>query len=63
MVYERIKALCKRREITIRKLERDLGFARGHVFKWKTSSPSFENVVLVANYFGVSTDYFIGNLQ
>lgn len=59
MIYERIRKLCKARDITISKLERELGFARGHIRKWKTIGPTVEKILLVANYFGVSIDYLV----
>ena len=59
MLYERIQEICNSRGITVKKLERDLGFSNSTIRKWKTSSPSIENLKKVANYFGVSIEYFL----
>lgn len=60
-VFERIIDLCKERNVTVKKLSEDLGFAESLIRKWKsTSSPSIDKVRMVAEYFDVSTDYLIG---
>lgn len=60
-LYDRIKFLCERSEISISKLESDLGFGSSSIKKWeKTSSPSIDKIIKVANYFDVSIDYLIG---
>lgn len=61
MIYERIKKLCSARGISIYELEKNLGFARGHLYKWKESSPTTEKIKLVADYFGVSIDYLVSD--
>ena len=59
MLYERIQEICNSRGITVKKLERDLEFSNSTIRKWKTSSPSIENLKKVADYFGVSIEYFL----
>ena len=56
--YERIKALCKDRGVTITGLEKELGFARGSLSKIDKNKPSYERLAKLANYFGVPIDYF-----
>ena len=59
-LYDRIKYLCARDNITITKLETDLGFGTSSIKKWeKTSSPSVNKLVKVADYFNVSLDYLM----
>lgn len=60
-IYDNILFLCKERGITISALERGSDIKRGVIEKWKVSSPSIEKVEKVANYFGVSIDYLMGN--
>ena len=61
ILYKRIKDLCIKHQITITKLESDLGFGNSSIKKWeKVSSPSVDKIVKVAEYFGVSTDYLLG---
>lgn len=59
MVYENVKELCEKNNITVSKLEKDLGFGNCTILKWKDSSPSFEKLKMVADYFQVSIDYFV----
>lgn len=56
MVYEKINKICKSKGITVGKLEKDLAFSNATIRKWKTSSPSIENLKKVADYFGITVD-------
>lgn len=59
-LYEKIKLLAKEKNISIRKLEEDLGYGNGTIRRWETTSPGFDKVEKVADYFGVTTDYLSG---
>ena len=59
MLFEKIKTLCEKREISIYRLEKDLGFSESSICKWKFSKPSAEKIKAVADYFGVSIEYFL----
>ncbi len=58
-MHQIIKELCKRKGVSINKLEYDLGFAKGYVCKLNASSPSIENAKKIADYFGISIDDLI----
>ena len=58
-MYDRIKALCKQKGVTITGTEKDLGFARGSLCKVDTNKPSMERVNKLADYFGVSVEYLM----
>ena len=61
ILYERIKDLCNKKNITIAKLESDLGFGNSSIKKWeRLSSPSVDKIMKVASYFDVSIDYLLG---
>ena len=53
-VYETIKNLCYAKDISVRELEKSLGFSSGSLSKWRDHTPSYEKVVKVANFFKVS---------
>lgn len=53
-MYEKIKELCKKKKITISKLEEDLGLSQGSVCKWGNVSPSVDKVKKVADYLKVN---------
>lgn len=59
MLFERIKMLCAEKGITVWRLERELGFSNGSISKWSTTSPSVEKVKAVAEYFGITVDDLI----
>lgn len=58
MIYEKIKRLCDEKNISIYRVEKDLEFSTSTITKWKESSPTFDNLVKVADYLGVPIDYF-----
>ena len=52
-MYQKVRELCEKRGISVRSLEKELGFSNGSVSKWETSVPGFDKAVKVANYFNV----------
>lgn len=58
-IYERIKELARVKKISIRELEKQLGFSNGTVRNW-TNSTNSQSLEKVANFFNVSTDYLLG---
>lgn len=61
--YEKIQDLSKKRGISVRELEKRLGFSNGYFSKWKKVSPNSDGLTKVADYFGVSVDYLLGREQ
>ena len=59
MILKRILELAEKNNISISCLEKTLGFGNGTIKKWGESSPSVENLKKVADYFGVSIEYFL----
>lgn len=57
--YDRIKELCKKKNLTITGTEKALGFARGSLCKIDTNKPSMEKVQKLADYFDVTIDYLM----
>lgn len=55
-MLEKVKACCKKRGITIYRLEKDLGFSTGSISKWGSTAPSVNKVKAVADYFNVSIE-------
>ena len=49
--------------LSVRKVERDLGFGYGTIAYWDVHSPSVDKVEKLAAYFGVTVDYLLGNLD
>ncbi len=63
MLVEKIQALCKRKNITLARLEKDLNFGNRTIRRWDSSSPSIDKVMEVANYFKVSVDSLLKKLE
>ncbi len=56
---DRIKKLCKDKNISLNKLEETLGFGRGYLSKLNNSCPNASNIKKIADYFGVSVDWIL----
>ena len=56
---ERIKELCKKNNISVNKLEIDLGFGTGYVSKLDKSTPNTKKIKSIADYFNISVDYLM----
>lgn len=61
MIYNNVKALAKKKNIPIRKIEMDCGLSQGSVCKWNDISPSAEKVKKVADYLNTSVDEILKN--
>lgn len=59
MIYKKVEQLCRKREISIYRLEKELGFSASSIAKWKVSMPVVDKLKAVADYFGVSIEYFL----
>ena len=58
LVYDKVKELAKEKGVTIQQMEKDLSIAEGHACKWNTSQPKLKTLMKIADYFGVTLDYF-----
>lgn len=56
MIFTNISRLCKKRDISIARLERELGIGNATIRNWNVSSPTVDKMKLVADYFGVTLD-------
>lgn len=56
MLLERITKLCQENNISIYRLEQEIGFANGTIRLWDKSSPRANNLKAVADYFGCTVD-------
>lgn len=60
---DRLNDLCERKGISKRKLERDAGLGIGSTSKWSQYRPNQASLKKVADYFGVSVDYLLGQSE
>lgn len=59
MLYEKIESLCKEQGVSISKVEKECNIGNATIRRWDKSSPRLDNLKKVADYFGVSVDYFL----
>lgn len=59
MIFDRIKAICKEKGITISGLEKQAGLSHGAISKWNKASPTIENLQAVANVLKVKIDELV----
>lgn len=59
MLFEKVSNFCKKKKITIAKLERECAIGNGTIRGWRNSSPSVENLKKVADYFEITVDELI----
>lgn len=60
--YKRLRNLCEERNMTVNELVKILNLSSGSPTAWKNGAvPRNATIVKVANYFGVTADYLIGN--
>lgn len=62
--YERFEWLCKEKGVTPTQAARDVGIRQSVVSMWKKrgSTPNGNTLTKIADYFGVTTDYLLGNV-
>ncbi len=59
MLYDKIKAECMKRKISIKQLEEKTGLSNGAISKWKSVSPTVDNIKKVADYLELTVDELI----
>lgn len=59
MIYDKVKELCEKNSIGVSKLEKDCSIGNGTISGWKVSTPRADTIKKVADYFGVSIEYFL----
>ena len=60
IIFTRIKDLCAENDITVNKLETELGMSQYSIGRWKNAtSPTIEKISKIAKYFDVSIDYLL----
>ena len=64
MFFNRFKALCEERNISTYRACTDIGLNRSAVAKWKDGGkPNGTTAAKLADYFGVTTDYLLGQAE
>lgn len=61
--YERLQILAKEKNKSFNQIENDLNLSKNTLYNYKTKKPTADNITKLANYFNVSTDYLLGNIN
>ena len=61
--FDRLKILCEEQGISVNTLEERLEIGRNSLYSWKKNIPKGTNLIKVADYFDVSTDYLLGRTE
>lgn len=59
VLYDKVKAACKTKGISVSALEKELGFGNGTITKWNKVIPSVYNLKKIADFFGKPIEYFL----
>lgn len=63
-VKERVLSLCEKNNVKVGTLEREIKLANGTIGRWTESTfPNSQTLSVIADYFGVSTDWLLGREQ
>ena len=60
MIYQNIKDLCEKQNISIAALERKAGLGNGTIGNWKTVAPNLDKLQAVAKVLKVNVNKLIG---
>ena len=58
-LYENVREAAKEKGYSINRLEKELGFARSYIGKFKTITPSIDKIQKIADFLDVTTDYLM----
>ncbi|MCM6930303.1 helix-turn-helix domain-containing protein [Enterococcus italicus] len=58
--FDRLKFLCEKQGISVNDLEEKIDIGKNSLYSWKKNIPKGTNLLKVADYFHVSTDYLLG---
>lgn len=59
MLFDTISLLCKEKNVSIARLERECGLGNATIKRWKDSSPNLANLKKVAAYLKVDINKLI----
>ena len=65
MFYDIFMSLCNKKKITAAKVRQDLGISQSTMASWKSRglTPKMETLEKLADYFSVSVDFLIGDVD
>ena len=62
MFWENFYGLCHSKQMSPNGVAKEIGISSGAITAWKQGKvPHHDTLIKIANYFGVSVDYLLGN--
>ena len=58
-IFEKVKKLADEKGISIAAMEKECDIGNGTIGRWESSCPSLRSLKKVADYFGVTIEYFL----
>lgn len=58
-IYDKIKAMCEEKGVSVRQVEAAAGLKNGAISKWNDSSPTIKSLKAVADVLKVKVDKLI----
>lgn len=58
-LYENVKSAAKEKGYSINRLEKELGFSRSYVSKFRSITPSADKIQKIADFLDVSSEYLL----
>ena len=62
-IYDTVKRLSSEKNISVYRIERDLGLANGAISKWNRQIPNALRLQEVADYLGVTSSYILNEAR
>ena len=62
-IYDTVKRLSSEKNISVYRLEKDLGLANGAISKWNKQIPNALRLQEVADYLGVTSSYILNEAR
>lgn len=62
-LYENVKQAAKDKGYSVNRLEKELGFPRSYIAKFKTITPGVEKVRAIADFLDISVDYLMNGAE
>ena len=59
LILEKVEELCKKKGVSISRLEKECGIGNATIKGWEESSPRVDTLKKVADYFDVTIEYLI----
>lgn len=63
ILVDRIRSICKKKNISIAQMEKELKWSQGLISRWSKNSPSIGKIMEVVRYLGVSYEELLGEIN